>query len=261
MVSIYYLSRTHTKYAFLFDFKSKNRQRGNTKVRKCRGHKWKTEGGKEQFTVAQEEESRFVHPRLWRGCTWVVTGEQPLWPLRNSTLILWLHQIGIGQLSYPKPSLLKVEYISIDIVKHVEITEYDANNAWRYQILSSVHLYCHNFFFTFYYSKICINYLVKTAMFKGKHWNNCDVLNIFYKHTLGENCLCSTFHQNLKLHKGFRNSMLLLLKWLFGNQTNVTLYSRAGISPCILKRSQLCKNDAVTSKCDLLHKLNKVKSL
>lgn len=55
--------------------------------------------------------------------------------------------------------------------------------------------------------------------------------------------------------------MLLVLKWLFGNQTNVTLYSRAGISPCILKRSQLCKNDAVTSKCDLLHKLNKVKSL
>jgi hypothetical protein len=34
--------------------------------------------------------------------------------------------------------------------------------------------------------------------------------------------------------------MSLVLKW-FGNQTNVTLDSRAGISPCILNRKKLYK--------------------
>lgn len=37
-----------------------------------------------------------------------------------------------------------------------------------------------------------------------------------------------------KLYKGYGNSMSLALKWLFGNQTNVTLDYGAGINPCIL---------------------------
>lgn len=45
---------------------------------------------------------------------------------------------------------------------------------------------------------------------------------------------------NFKLYKGFGNSVSLVLKW-FGNQTNVTLDSRAGISPCILNRKKLYK--------------------